>query len=299
MISSKVIEDAMFEAMRLAATRLPPDVKTALERVLSEETEPLARAHIEACLKNAELSVKGCGLVCGDTGFPLYFVKISSDVRIEGGAAGLMRAAERATARATSESYLRPTMVDPISRSNPGDNLGPGMPKVELNFAERGEGLEIIAAPKGGGSEIFGTFYKMLFPSDGLAGIKKFVLDCLRNSSYAGKVCPPAIVGVGIGGTSDLSMRLAKEAALLRPLGSRNPDPLLAELEDAIVSASRKMGIGPMGSKGVNCVLGVHIAKAMTHTAALPVAFNSQCLVGRRWKAVISADGNVSFTGEI
>jgi fumarate hydratase subunit alpha/L(+)-tartrate dehydratase alpha subunit len=190
-------------------------------------------------------------------------------------------------------------MVDPLTRDNPGDNIGPGMPKVELKFVGHGDGLEIIAAPKGGGSEIFGTFYRMLFPSDGESGIMKFIIDSIKDGCYAGKICPPAIIGVGIGGTADLCVKMAKEAALLRPVGQRNRNPRVAELEEKLMRATRKMGIGPMGSRGINAVIGLHIETAMTHTAALPVAVNAQCLVGRRWKAVVSADETISYTGKI
>jgi len=173
------------------------------------------------------------------------------------------------------------------------------MPKLELTFSGAGDGLHLVAAPKGGGSEIFGTFYRMLFPSDGEAGIMKFVLDSVAAGCYAGKICPPAIVGVGIGGTADLCMRLAKEAAVLRPVGRRHDEPRIAEMEDKLLAATRRLGIGPMGSRGINAMLGLHIETAVTHTAALPVAVNAQCLIGRRWTASIDANNTVSYSGEI
>ena len=289
----------MYEAMRMAATRIPRDIEAALQKALEEETDALAREHLEVSLKNAHLAAEGKGLVCGDTGFPLYFITAGSRTRIEGGFGALWDAARAATARATSDSFLRPTMVDPLNRMNPGDNVGPGMPKVELTFSGDGDALEIVAAPKGGGSEIFGTFYRMMYPADGEAGVMKFVIECIRTGCYAGKICPPAIVGVGIGGTADLCMRLAKEAALLRPVGAHHPDPKVAEMEAKLLAASRRLGLGPMGSRGVNAVIGLHIETALTHTAALPVAVNAQCLVGRRWKASISVDGAATFSGEI
>ncbi|MEA1951630.1 MAG: fumarate hydratase, partial [Planctomycetota bacterium] len=195
MIDFTTIESAMYEAMRCATTRLPPDVEAALHKALGEETNPLAVKHLEISLENARMACDGCGLVCGDTGYPLFFVKAGSQTQIEGGFGRLWDAARAATARVTGDSFLRPTMVDPLTRSNPGDNVGPGMPKLELSFSGDGDSLEILAAPKGGGSEIFGTFYRMLFPSDGEAGIMKFVLDSIRDACYAGKICPPAIVG--------------------------------------------------------------------------------------------------------
>lgn len=299
MIARKTITDAMYRAMRLAATNLPPDVEAALEAALAEETEPLARRHLADSLENARAATQGEGLVCADTGFPLFFVTAGARTQIEGGFGALGVAAQEATARATAESYLRPTMVDPLTRANPGDNIGPGMPKVELRFAGDGEGLEIIAAPKGGGSEIFGTFYRMMYPSDGEAAILKFVIDAIRDGCYAGKICPPAIVGVGIGGTADLCMKLAKEAALLRPVRRSHPDPKVAALERKLHAAARALGIGPMGAAGINAVLAVHVDTAVTHTAALPVAVNAQCLVGRRWRAIIASDGTVRYTGEL
>ena len=229
----------------------------------------------------------------------MFFVHAGSNTQIEGGFNTLYKCAQEATARATAECFLRPTMVHPLTRKNPGDNIGPGMPKVEIIFDRQDDALEILAAPKGGGSEIFGTFYRMMFPADGEAGIKKFVIECIKDACYAGKVCPPAIIGVGIGGTADLCMALAKKAALLRPIGQHHADPEVARLEKELYVAARQLGIGPMGSRGINAVLAINLDVAVTHTAALPVAVNAQCLVGRRWTALIDGSGNISYTGEV
>ena len=299
MITKTTIEQAMYETMRLAAVNLPPDIEQALRRALEEETDPLARHHLSSSLENARLASEGNGLVCGDTGFPLYFIRAGARTEIEGGFGSLWEAAGAATARATRDCFLRPTMVDPITRSNPGDNCGPGMPKVELVFSGEDDCLEFVAAPKGGGSEIFGTFYRMLYPSDGMDGVKKFVIDSIRDACYAGKVCPPAIVGVGVGGSADLCMKLAKEAALLRPVGEPSARPDVASLESDLLAAARMLGIGPMGAQGINAVMGVHMQVAVTHTAALPVAVNAQCLIGRRWRARINATGETTFSGEM
>ena len=258
----------------------------------------MALAHLRSTFENIRLAAEGEGLVCADTGFPLFFVVAGRRTAVEGGFAALWDCAASATARATEAGFLRPTMVDPLTRDNPGANVGPGMPKVELRFEGEGGGLEIVAAPKGGGSEIFGTFYRMMFPADGEAGLLRFVLDSVREGCYAGKICPPAIIGVGVGGTADLCMRMAKEAALLRRVGSVHPDPKVAGLERRLFEACRALGVGPMGSRGVNAVMAVHIETAVTHTAALPVAVNAQCLVGRRWKALVAEDGSVAYSGE-
>lgn len=299
MIKQEVIANAMYEAIRLGATRMPPDIRRALEKALNEEQDPMARKHLEISLQNADMSEKGNGLVCADTGFPMFFVHVGNQAVIEGGCGVLQKCAEIAVAKATAECFLRPTMVHPLSRKNPGDNIGSGMPKMEIFFDRDGDGIEIIAAPKGGGSEIFGTFYRMLFPADGEAGIKKFVIECIKDACYAGKVCPPAIIGVGIGGTADLCMSMAKKAALLRPIGIHHKEPEVCRLEKELYDSARKLGIGPMGSRGINAVLAINLDVAHTHTAALPVAVNAQCLVGRRWVAIIDGNGNVDYTGEL
>ena len=298
MLTKEIITEAMYNAIRLGATKMPPDIREALERAMNEETDPMAKKHLEVSLQNADSAEKGCGLVCADTGFPMYFVHVGAKCTVEGGFNVVSECAKAATARATAECFLRPTMVHPLSRKNPGDNIGPGMPKVEIIFDREDDSMEIIAVPKGGGSEIFGTFYRMFFPADGKAGIKKFVIECIKDACYAGKVWPPAVIGVGIGGTADVCMSIAKKAALLRPIGVHHPDPEAAELEKELYAASRELGIGPMGSRGINAVLAVNVDLAVTHTAALPVAVNAQCLVGRRWKALIDGSGNIKYSGE-
>ena len=222
MIRRETVTEAMYQAIRMGATRMPPDIRRALKRALEEETDPMARKHLEVSLQNADLSEKGNGLVCADTGFPIFFIHAGAETQIEGGFNVLKECAEAAVARATAECFLRPTMVHPITRKNPGNNIGSYMPKVDITFDLPGGGLEIVAAPKGGGSEIFGTFYRMMFPADGMAGIKKFVIECIKDACYAGKVCPPAIIGVGIGGTFEQCALLSKRGRCLHGAGEES-----------------------------------------------------------------------------
>ena len=299
MISKQILQTAMYESLCKAALLIPPDVKFHLEKACDEETDPLARKHMEITLENARLAAEGKGLVCGDTGYPLFFIRASNNATIEGGFGSLWEAARAATVEATDKNFLRPTMVDPLTRINSGNNLGPEIPKIHLRFDGEGNDVEIVAIPKGGGSEIFGTFYRMMYPSDGKPAIYKFILDSICNSCYAGKVCPPAIVGIGIGGTADICMQIAKEAAVMSPLGTHHPDPQIAQMETTLLESIRQLGIGPMGSRGINAVLSLHIRTAATHTAALPVAINAQCSIGRRWKAKITGRGEISYTGDI
>jgi len=296
MITKKVLEEAMYGAVVKASTVLPKDIELALEKALEEEKDQLAKLHISTTLENCQIAKDTGKLVCADTGFPLYYIRVGNDIEIEGGFFSLESIAKEVTAKATKDAILRPTMVHPITRKNPGDNIGPHLPMVEVRFDKNIDYLEIAAIPKGGGSEIFGTFYKMMYPADGRSGIIKFILDSVREACWAGKTCPPSVIGVGIGGTADICMRIAKEAAILRPVGSRHPEREIAELEEKLIQALRSLGIGPMGGRGKYGILDLHIEYAMTHTAGLPVAINAQCSLARRGIVRVSSDGkSVSY----
>ena len=294
-INKDILFELMYNSMVQACTVVPKDVKSALKKVLSIEQDELTKLHIISIFENLELCEKRKGLACADTGYPLYFIKIGNNVIFENGVPIIYRVAKEAVSKATREAKMRPTMVDPLKRTNPGDNIGYYIPKVEIRFDELVDGIEITAVPKGGGSEIFGTFYKMMAPADGIEGVLKFILDSVARATYGGKVCPPAVIGVGIGGTSDICMKIAKEAAVLRLIGERHPDPYIAKLEKELLTAINSLGVGPMGFNGINAALDLHIEYAATHTAALPVAFNAQCCICRRSTAKISSDGKIKY----
>src|ERR1043166_6024253 len=177
-------------------------------------------------------------------------------------------------------------MVHPITRRPLDDNVGLHFPRVKLRFDAAQQGIRVTAVPKGGGGDVFGSYYRMLLAADGMTGVFKFLLDCFRDSTYSGKTCPPNLIGIGIGGTPDVCMTLAKEACVLRPVGDRHPEPDVAALEVDLLDAFNEMGVGPMGCGGDTAALDVHIEVAATHTAALAVAFNAQCHIGRRATAV-------------
>lgn len=298
LVTRSSLHDLMYEAMVRAGGSLPADVKKALNEALSREQEEVAQLHLSATLENLKVAEENGRLACADTGFPLYYVKIGDNVKIEGGFSTLYEVAREAVAQATKNAKLRPTMVHPLKRTNPGTNVGPFLPKVEIKFDSTLDGLEITAVPKGGGSEIFGTFYKMLVPADGKEGMLKFILDCAVKATYAGKVCPPTVIGVGIGGSADICMKLAKEAAVLRPIGNRHPEPEIAGLEEELLEAINSLGLGAMGCRGAITALDVHIEYAVTHTAALPVAFNAQCSICRRATATLKSNGVIEYSGE-
>jgi len=185
---------------------------------------------------------------------------------------------------------LRPNAVDPFTRKNSGDNTGRFIPYIHWEITD-GEGIEITALPKGGGSENVCAL-GMITPGEGVRGLKKFVIDTVIRAGA--KPCPPNILGVGVGGGADIAIKTAKKA-LLRPLNQPNPNPELARLEKELYEAANSTGIGPMGLGGEFTVLGVNIEYAHRHPASYPVAVAYQCWAARRATARINADGTVEY----
>ncbi|MDH7508708.1 MAG: fumarate hydratase [Methanomassiliicoccales archaeon] len=283
MISSHLIEEVVVDLLRRASMTIPSDVLRALENSIESEVSDVARVQLQTILENVK-TASACSIpLCQDTGIPLFFVRGECTPEVmEGIKAGVRRA--------TEEIPLRPNVVHPITRKNPGNNIGERMPYVHFSPGEE-DYFEITVMPKGAGSENMSAL-KMLNPSDGLEGIKAFILETIVGAG--GKPCPPVIVGVGIGGSSDIAMTLAKEA-LLVSLEEENPDPDLSALEREIHSALNQTGIGPMGLGGRTTVLGVKIKTAYCHTASLPVAINLQCWAARRATARVFEDGTVIY----
>jgi len=295
-VSRETVYDMMYNSIVMAATLMPVDVKDSLLKCLEKEQYETAKLHLETVIKNCEVGEKEGQLICPDPGFPLYYVRAGDNVRIEGGFSTLYTVSQEAVKKATSNGRLCPYMVDPITRENPGTNVGYYLPKVEIRFDPQIDFLDVIAIPQGGDQEIFGTFYRMMSPADGKKGIMKFILDCIKEPTYAGKTCPPHVIGIGIGGTSDICMKIAKEAAILRPIGSRHPDKEVFSLEEELLEMVKDSGIGPMGMGGWSGILDVHIEYAVTHTEGLPVAFNAQCSLGRRKVARIRLDNHITYS---
>lgn len=289
------IYNLLLRTLTRAVQVLPADVKKALQEAMAKETDPLARLHIETFLKNADLGEKRETFVCPDTGWVFFYVKVGDEIDVEGGLSSLQITAKEVVAHMSTAGKLRPTLADPVTRKNVDSNVGDYFPKVEIIPDPSLETMEVTAVPKGGGSEISGTFYRMLLPADGTNGIFRFVTESYLSSSYAGKTCPPNIIGVGIGGTADVCMELAKKAAILRYIGDRHPDPAIARLELDLLSALNGLGVGPMGTGGKVGVLDVHVEKGLVHTGALPVAFNSHCCLCRRATGRLTPEGEVIF----
>ncbi len=286
MRSTKLIEDVTVNLLRVAVTTLPDDVLEALRNAEKEETSEVARTQLRTILENVAAADRLSLPMCQDTGMPIFFVSGRCLPNLEEGI-------RRGVNRATSEVPLRPNAVHPLTRQNPGDNIGKHVPTIHYEYSDE-DFTELTVLPKGAGSENMSVL-AMLMPSQGLKGIKRLVLDTVV--SAGGKPCPPIIVGVGIGGSADQAMVLAKKA-LLRPLHIGHRDPQLALLENDLKQALNLTGIGPMGLGGRTTVLGVRVEEAYTHTASLPVAVCLQCWAARRASARIAKDGSVQYSRE-
>ncbi len=283
------IVDSIVEALRLAVTNLPPDVEAALRRALEVEDNPAARAQLEAILRNVEIARRTGRPICQDTGLIHYYVEAGVDSPILPDLQGIL---VEATRKATKTIPLRPNTVDPIRHVNPGDNTGRGVPIIHWEPVN-GDRVRIHIVPKGGGSEAVSVL-RLPPPGRGLEALPEIVIDAVLNAGA--KPCPPTIVGVGIGGGADTALYIAKKAASLRKLGSRNPDPFLASLENELVKAINSLGIGVMGLGGKTTVLGVHIDYAYRHPANYPVGIVFQCWATRRSLVEISPGGSILVT---
>lgn len=282
------IEDAAKDLYIFALKTIPPDVKAAIERARDRETSGSARGILETILKNIDVANAAASLVCQDTGLPIYKVKIGTDCAVDG--LELRRAIVRGCERATIEHPLRSSIVHPLNRKNNQTSSGEKMPAIEFDFCE-GDHIEITMIPKGSGSENM-SFLKMCLPAEGVDGIKRFVVESVFNSG--GNPCPPTIIGVGIGGTADLCVKLAKDA-IARPLGTHNPDSEVAQLEGELLEMVNALGIGPMGLGGNTTCIGVNVEMAYTHMTLNPVAVNTQCWAARRAVARVWPNGEVKI----
>ena len=270
MITEKQIEDTIYQLYKQAAIVLQDDVKCSLEEALKREDSDLGKLNIGAILKNIELAEEKSIPMCQDTGHPIIFVKLGK-VEVE----NLYEGIKKGVAKATAEVPLRPNVVDPITRKNSG-NVGDKVPIVDIELVDT-DYIEFTIMPKGFGSENNNAL-KMALPAEGIEGVKDFVVETALKAG--GKPCPPIVVGVGIGGSSDMALKLGKKA-LLGKVGERNPDPTIAEMEVECLERINMDGKGPMGLGGRATALDVKILKMDTHTAGLPIGVVIQCWADR------------------
>lgn len=276
-INASLISDAVRRLCIDANCHLSGDIKDCISNFCKLEPWPAAKDILERIIENYKIADERNQPVCQDTGVACVFLKIGQDVHING---DVTEAVNEGVRQGYAEGYLRKSVVrDPLERINTGDNT-PAMIYFEL---VPGENVEITVAPKGFGSENMSKI-AMLRPSDGLEGVKSFVLRTVEEAGP--NPCPPIVVGVGIGGTFDKAAYLAKKA-LLRPVDKRHEDPFYAELEEELLRSINELGIGPQGFGGRTTALAVNIEKFPTHIAGLPVAVNINCHVTRHKTEVL------------
>ena len=276
-VNVKLITEKVRELCMEANTDLGEDVIQAFDRAMEKEDSPLGVEILKELKENARIAREEKVPICQDTGFAVVFVELGQDVHLVGG--NLNEAIHEGVRQGYQDGYLRKSLCHPFTRKNTGDNT----PAIIHTEIVPGEKVKMTLAPKGGGSENMSRVV-MLTPSDGIEGIKRFVVQRVRESSS--NPCPPTIVGVGIGGTFEQAALLAKKS-LLRTLGSSNPDPDLDKLESETLTEINQLGIGPQGLGGRTTSLAVHILMMPCHIASFPLAVNIQCHAQRHKEVTI------------
>lgn len=277
-VNVKEISEAVRELSVKTNTVLGDAEVEYIKKMLDVEESPTGKEILSMLLENARIAREEQIAICQDTGFTVVFIDLGQDVHLVGG--DLNEAVAEGVRKGYEEGYLRKSILgDPIKRVNTGDNTPP---VIHLSMVP-GETVKIVVAPKGGGSENMSAI-RMMKPSDGIEGVKNFVVDTVV--AAGGNPCPPIVVGVGIGGTFEKCAYLAKKS-LLRPLGRRHPDPFYAEVEDELLKRINASGVGPQGLGGRVTALDVHVETYPCHIASLPASVNLNCHASRHGERVI------------
>ncbi len=276
-VEVRLITEKVRELCIKANTDLGEDVLQAFDRAIEKEESPLAIEILKELKENARIAKEEKVPICQDTGVAVIFLEVGQEVHFVGG--DLKEAIFEGVRQGYREGYLRKSMCHPFSRANTGDNTPP---ILHLEIVP-GDKVKLIVAPKGGGSENMSRVV-MLTPSDGIEGIKRYVVERVKESGS--NPCPPTIIGVGIGGNFEQAALLAKKS-LLRPLGSRNPDPELDRLESELLEEINRLGIGPQGLGGRTTSLAVHLLMMPCHIASFPLAVNIQCHAHRHKEIIL------------
>ena len=272
------ISEAIAKLCWEACYYLPQDVVAGFKKAAGTEVSPIGRSILEQLIENAEEASTNHMPYCHDTGMAVVFAEIGQDVHLTGG--DYLESIQEGVRTGYREGYLRKSVVgDPLLRVNTGDNT----PAVVHTEIVPGDKIKLTLLPKGGGSENMSAM-KFLLPGEGAEGVKKFVVQTIKDAG--GKACPPLLVGVGIGGSFDKVTSLAKHA-VLREIGTHHPDPHIAQLEEELLEEINKTGIGPQGLGGTSTALWVPIETYPCHITALPVAVNIQCHAARKKSVVL------------
>ncbi|MDD5016971.1 MAG: fumarate hydratase [Eubacteriales bacterium] len=289
-ISEQLLKEVSLNLLKLASMYLPDEVVEALKKARDNETEPIAIKQLDAILINIGLSKDKKVAICQDTGLPLFFINLGTGVRLDGDP---IRAFWDAAKIATKEVPLRQNCIHPITFKNLGTNTGWGIPAVHWEIVPESDYMDITAATKGFGSEIHTATAWVLTSEDIRKAAMRAVLDVVEDTM--GEACPPVIVSLGIGGTSDVSTYNAKKGLFRVPFGADHPDPMIAEMEREMLQAVNKTSLGPMGFGGNNYALALNIEIAGTHTSIVPITVTFQCWADRYASARIYNDGRVEY----
>ena len=271
------VEKTVCDLFLSACCEIGDDVLRLLRRRMESEESPFGKEVLRQLIENDELAAKRHMPICQDTGMAVIFMEVGQDVHFVGG--DINEAIEQGVRRAYREGYFRASVLSPLTRINTKDNT----PAIVHMRIVPGENVAITVAPKGFGSENMSRLW-MLTPAQGIEGVKNAIVETVRLAG--GNPCPPVVVGVGIGGTAEYAMLMAKHS-LTRECGEASPDPMLAEIEKEMLERINRLGIGPQGLGGRTTALAVHIEQMPTHIAGLPVAVNMQCHAARHKKAIL------------
>ena len=284
-----IFEQSVHDAVIRAVTEISGDVKALLEDALSRESNDTARSMLRSMLDNVDMAKAADKGVCQSPGYPCTWITFG-DGNFPARAKEIISSA---VAEATKKGYLRPSMVDPLTRENSGNNTGKGVPNIEYEYVPGQEYVDFIISFKGCGAEL-GNALQIMTPAKlgkNLTGMKRFILETAIKAG--GKPCPPFGIGIGIGGQMDICSKLSRKAISTRRWDDVNQDPELAALERELKDAINSLGLGAAGTGGDTVCLAVKIERAHTHTAIAPVAINFHCWVARRAGIRIYDDGRV------
>ena len=290
---NKKYEKTFYDTIMRAVTEISSDVKKLLEDSLSNETNETAKSMLSSMLENLSIAKSQDKAICQSPGYPTAWI-IYGDDNFPDFAENIIK---KAILDATKKGYLRPSIVDPLSRYNPGDNTGQRVPNIEYEYVPGQNFVDFIISFKGCGAEL-GNSMKIFTPAalrldNDYSGLKKFVLETVINAG--GKPCPPYGIGIGIGGQMDIAAKLSRKAISTRMWDDINPDPKLAELEKELYTRINSLGLGSAGTGGDRSCLSVKIETAATHTAIAPIAVNFHCWVARRAGIRIHSDGKTNI----
>ncbi len=285
----KLIRQFVHETVIRAVTEISADAKGLLEDALAKETNETAKSMLTSMVENLSIAKQADKAVCQSPGYPTAWVSYGD----ENMPAGIKDAIGEAVAEATRKGYLRPSIVDPLTRVNSGNNTGKGVPNMEYEYVPGQKYVDFIISFKGCGAEL-GNAMKIMTTAtlgENLSGLKRLILETAINAG--GKPCPPYGIGIGIGGQMDVAAKLSRKAISTRKWDDVNPDPELAALETELKDAINSLGLGAAGTGGDTVCLALKMERAHTHTAIAPVCINFHCWVARRAGVRIYDDGRV------